>query len=254
MKELWRQLLKAHDQSWPTRQKGASWLPSRSWRYSWGLEEEDQALEVRQQNRWSWSGRRTCSRGRSGLRWHQNPTPLCPSQCQSPSPALHDPFLLMSGSTTPWRISSYSSSLSNPRTGHSSVMPPHRRKKTKEAGPVTGRQRVGQGTGLAFGCHPLHSGGCSPRVKEHYQFDCWAIHTYQKPSEQPYPNRAAAFPSQSCSQSQARLGRGRPDTVRYHHNWIAEQMSQPSNPHPHWWREIKASGKLNLGRYCAWGA
>ena len=24
-------------------------------------------------------------------------------------------------------------------------------------------------------------------------------------------------------------------------------MSQPSNPHPHWWREIKASGRINLG-------
>ena len=24
-------------------------------------------------------------------------------------------------------------------------------------------------------------------------------------------------------------------------------MSQPSNPHPHWWREIKVSGRTSLG-------
>ena len=53
---------------------------------------------------------------------------------------------------------------------------------------------------------------------------------------------AAASPSQS----QARLGRERPDPVRYPCHWITEEMSQPGNPHPHWWREIKASGKINM--------
>ena len=28
-----------------------------------------------------------------------------------------------------------------------------------------------------------------------------------------------------------------------------EEMSQPSNPHPHWWKEIKASGRLNFGAH-----
>ena len=37
--------------------------------------------------------------------------------------------------------------------------------------------------------------------------------------------------------------------MRYPHHWIAEEMSQPSNPHPYWWREIKTSRKLNLGAH-----
>ena len=60
---------------------------------------------------------------------------------------------------------------------------------------------------------------------------------------------AVASSIQSCSWSQARPGRERPDPVRYPHHWITDEMSQPSSPHPHWWREIKASGKLNVGAY-----
>ena len=37
--------------------------------------------------------------------------------------------------------------------------------------------------------------------------------------------------------------------MRYPHHWISEEMSQPNNPHPHWWREIKASRKLNIGAH-----
>ena len=60
---------------------------------------------------------------------------------------------------------------------------------------------------------------------------------------------AAASLSQSHSWSWARLGRERLDPVRYPHCWITEEMSQPSIHHPHWWREIKASGNLNLGTH-----
>ena len=35
--------------------------------------------------------------------------------------------------------------------------------------------------------------------------------------------------------------------MNYPHWWIADEMSQPSNPHPYCWREIKGSGRTNLG-------
>ena len=31
--------------------------------------------------------------------------------------------------------------------------------------------------------------------------------------------------------------------------WIVDETFQPSNPHPHWWREIKASGRTSLGAH-----
>ena len=49
--------------------------------------------------------------------------------------------------------------------------------------------------------------------------------------------------------SRARPERVRLDPVRSHHHWIIEDMGQPSNPHPHWWREIKASGKVSVGAH-----
>ena len=35
--------------------------------------------------------------------------------------------------------------------------------------------------------------------------------------------------------------------MKYPCQWIADKMSQPSNTCPQWWREIKASGRTNLG-------
>ena len=68
------------------------------------------------------------------------------------------------------------------------------------------------------------------------------------PAGEPWPKvLAAAFSSQSHSQYQARPGRERPDPVRYPCHWITKEISQPRNPHPHWWKEIKASGMLNVG-------
>ena len=58
---------------WPRlayKVKGGQVNCLRSWRHSRDPEEEDQALEVKQQDKWSWLGRRkTHSRGRSGSRW-----------------------------------------------------------------------------------------------------------------------------------------------------------------------------------------
>ena len=126
--------------------------------------------------------------------------------------------------------------------------------KTEEASLVWGRWRVGWGTGHAFRLHPLLSWGHSTQAKECSQFTCPAAHPTKSSQHsqaltwgaQPKV-LAAASPSQSCSQSQARPERERQDPVRYPCWWIVEEMSQPSNPHPHWWREIKASGRTNLG-------
>ena len=118
MKELQRQLSRCMTRAGPQSKKGPNELLSRSWRHSQGLDKEDAALEVKQQNRQSWLGRRrTHSRVRSGSRWHQNLFPSCPSRHQSPSPSL------------PWSFPD--PSLWNPRTGHGNMTPPHRRRKNQ---------------------------------------------------------------------------------------------------------------------------
>ena len=58
---------------------------------------------------------------------------------------------------------------------------------------------------------------------------------------------AAASSSQSHLKSQTRTRRERPDPVRHPNPWIINELSQSSNSHPYCWREIKASGKLNMG-------
>ena len=76
MKELQRELSVWLTQAGLQGERVPAELPSRRWRQSCGPEEEDQALEVKQQERWSCSGRgSTHSRGKSGLRHHQRPSP-----------------------------------------------------------------------------------------------------------------------------------------------------------------------------------
>ena len=75
MKELQRQL--SGHLTWAGLQgkRGQAKLTSRSHRHSQGPEEDDQALETKQQDRWSKLGeRRTCSRGRSGWKRQQIPS------------------------------------------------------------------------------------------------------------------------------------------------------------------------------------
>ena len=131
MKDLCRELSGHLTQTGLQGDRVPAELPSRSWRCSWGPEKEDQALEVKWQDRWSRSGRtRTHSRGQNGSRWQQSRFPLHPTWCQSPSPALHDP-ILMSSSTAPWKASSYNPSLETQRTGHCDETPPHRRRRNQ---------------------------------------------------------------------------------------------------------------------------
>ena len=104
MKKLQWELSRCMSRAGLWRERGPAELPSRCQRHSWGLGEEEQALEEEWQNGQSKYGRRTHSRGRSGLRLHQSPSPSCSSWCQSPSLALHNPVPLMSGFTAPWRI------------------------------------------------------------------------------------------------------------------------------------------------------
>ena len=37
--------------------------------------------------------------------------------------------------------------------------------------------------------------------------------------------------------------------MKYPCQWIVDDIPQPSNPHPHWWREIKTSGRTSLGAH-----
>ena len=130
MKELQRELYGCLTQASPQDKRGPAKLLSRSQRHSQGLEEENQALE-RKQDRWSWLGeRRTCPRRRSGFRRQQSPS-LHAQACTSPPPlALHNP-ILMSGSTTPWKASSCSTSLGTWRTRCGDDMPLHRKKRNQ---------------------------------------------------------------------------------------------------------------------------
>ena len=130
MKELWWKLSK-----WMTRgglwsERGSAELPSRCQRYSQGLVEEEQALEVEQQNGQSKLGRRKPILG-EGMGWGGiRAPPLHIQTSTSPPPlALHNPILLMIISTAPWRSLNYNPSLRNPRAGHGDVMPPCRQRK-----------------------------------------------------------------------------------------------------------------------------
>ena len=131
MKELWWELSGCMSRAGLWSERGTAELPSISQRCSWGPVEEEQALEEEWQNGQSKSVRGTCSRGRSGLRWHQSPPLYAQANASPHSLALHDPILLMSSSTTPWRILSYNPSLGNPRAWHGDTMPPHRRRKNQ---------------------------------------------------------------------------------------------------------------------------
>ena len=225
---------------------GPTELPSRSQRCSWGLEQDDPTLEVTWQNRWSWWGGEEPVLGKGVGQGGIKAPPLhAQASTDLPSLAFHDPILLMSSFTTPWRILQPKFWKSQ---GQGTVVwcLLTEGRKTKEAGLVPGRWRVGWGSRLAFRSCPLLSGGCSPRAKE-----CSSLTARPStPTKSPQSSLAltggarhklpaAASPSQSHSQSCAMPGRVRPDPVGCHHHWIAEEMSQPSNPHPHWWREIR---------------
>ena len=86
MKELQRELSSHMTRAFLQGKRGPAELPSRTQRHSQGPDWEDQTLEVKQQDGWSHlDRRRTCSRGRSGLRQCPSPSPSHPSWNWSPS-------------------------------------------------------------------------------------------------------------------------------------------------------------------------
>ena len=199
MKEIWREHSKDLTQAGLQGERGPAKVSSRSWRCSWGLE-KDQALEARQQGRQSWSGRRTHSRGRSGLRqWH------------SPSPSDASP--------------------------------------QKEEKP---RKQVQFEVDEEFGAEPDLSAELVHFLAEEASIPTKSPQHSHAPAGGTWTQPkilAAASSGQSHSWSQTRTGRERPNPVRYPCWWITNELSQSSNPHPHWWREIKASRKLSVGAH-----
>ena len=71
-------------------------------------------------------------------------------------------------------------------------------------------------------CHPIHLGGAWPKV----------------------PAKPPAGQSQSQTQPKSTGGL---DPVNQHYRWIQSEMGKTR--HPHWWREIKASGRTTMGRH-----
>ena len=155
----------------------------------------------------------------------------------------------MSGSTAPWRILSYNPSLGNPRAGHGNASLQKEEKLRKQVQFKV--DELGNELDLPSDLILFLGDGA---VKECSLSTCPAAHPTKSSQHShaltgwPQPKvPAAVSPSQSHSQYQARPERERPDPVKYPCWWIADKMSQPSNCHPHWWREIKASGRTNLG-------
>ena len=71
-------------------------------------------------------------------------------------------------------------------------------------------------------CNPIHLGGVWPKV----------------------PAKPSAGQSQSQAQTKPTGGL---DPVNQPHRWIQAEMGKTR--HPHWWREIKASGRTTMGSH-----
>ena len=119
---------------------------------------------------------------------------------------------------------------------------PTKRRETEGAGLVLGGWGVGCWTRSACRTSPLLSWGSAHPTKSLQHSLALAGGAWPK-------ILAATSSSQSYSWSQTRTGRERPDPAWYPHQWITNKLSQSNNPHPHWWREITASRKLNVGAH-----
>ena len=206
---------------------------------------------------WSWSRRRqTHSRGRNSLRQCQFPSLHAQAGASHPLLALHDAVLQMSGSATPWNISTCNRGPTSLGAGHGKMIPrlkrDHQRNVRFDINEELGDDPMfplGLTLFLAEGMatewddapssstamdsprptpskspqsHPAHMGGAWPYV----------------PAKPP-----AGWP-QLRSQSGPKEG---PDPVNHPHRWIHVEMG--SSLHPHWWKEIKASGRVSMGSH-----
>ena len=112
-----------------------------------------------------WGGDRTCLG--EGVGWGGIKAPPLHAQAStSPPPlAFHDPILLMSSSSTPWKIFSYNPGLRNLRAWHGIVMPPCRLRKNWGSKFGLRWMKGWWWNELPFRPHPLLSWGHSPQVK-----------------------------------------------------------------------------------------
>ena len=125
MKELWRELSEHLTWGGLQGERGPAETFFRIQRHSWEPQgEEDLALEAGPQGMQSQlRGRRTCSRGRSGSRWQQSPSPSTTRAGFSPLALCS--LALMSSSIAPWKALSW-----NPGPRHSGKTLPHTEEKS----------------------------------------------------------------------------------------------------------------------------
>ena len=253
MKELERELSGHLIQASLQGERGPTELPSKGQRHSWGLEEENQVLEVRHQHGWPQLGRsRTHSRQRSGSRQHQSPSPSCSSQWQFPSsnPPWNCPV-------DEWLHCSLETLELQPKSQESKDRAQwHNTSLLKEEKPrkhvhFKADKELGEELDLPSDLAHFLVGDAAPEQWNTSSLAAGLSTPTKGPQHTPplaggaQPKvQAVASSSWFYSWSKAGLGRERPDPVRYPCHWIAEEISQPSNPHSHCWEEIRASGKL----------
>ena len=257
MKELWWKLSECMTRAVLWSERMPAELPSRNQRHSEGPVEEDHACEVEWQNGWSKLRKRwTHSRGQSGLRQCQSPSPSCPSQHQSPSPS--PPLFCPADERLHYSMENLKlqprSQESKSRTRWCDASPQREEKPRKQV-QFEVDEELGNEPNL-----PSDSTLFLAEVQPQSEVTLPVYLLSCPPTKSPqhscaltggaWPKVLAVMPhGQSHSQSQMRPEEERPDPVNYPHWWIADEMSWSSNPNPHWWREIKACGGTSLGAH-----
>ena len=233
MKELQLELSGCMSRAGQQREKGPAGLPSRSQMCSWGPVEEEQAPEVEWQNR-KYGRRRTYSRGRSGLRWHQSPSPSHPSQHQSPSPSppqshpadeqLHCSLKILKLQPKSWESKS--------RTWWSDTSP-QKEEKSREQVWFKVDEELGNEPDLPSDLTLFLAKGVTPKKRNASSLTAklptppkapsTAIPWQEEPSLKFWQQHPLINPTHGPRQERERL-----DPVRYPCPWIAEEMPHPT--------------------------
>ena len=187
--------------------------------------------------------------GHGGIR-----PPLLIAQASASHPPLapHDPLLPPSGSAAPWKTSTCDQDPMNPGAGCGQMMPLHQL-----------RRNWRNKSGLMLKGSWVMIPHC-PRLWPSSLVDGMAKEWYDAPSPsfpmsasseglQYHPTytggvkpKVPALPStgQSLSWPWLRL-KEEPDLISHPHRWIHAEMQKII--HPHWLKELKASGRLSMG-------
>ena len=207
------------------------------------------------------TGRRwhSCSRGWDRSRWHQSPSPQCPSWHQSPSPS--PPTILScrwAAQPLPWRSPPTTKTPQIPEQGATRWCPHTHQGETmkEEAGQVWYGWGVGWWSYIAPGPDPL------PRVG-HGQKARWcskpldpSAHGFHIAASQQRPQAPSCLhgrspgkgPCQTCHWSidipiKAKRGTRSTDHPCW---WVQAEMYRIGG-HPHWWKEIRGSRRISMG-------